>query len=153
MKPHWEIIVCYSHSTLRTMWSDRSTRVWLNLIFWPKGHNLLSFPVSDVAVISVEELGLTVSNVGFNKKILCPSAFPFSSENKYPRFQCPSLPSSKAHLYCKVKQEAHRRDCPDNTLSLQITWLVTSSLKNQGRETHLLAVLNAPVTLFKCQSW
>lgn len=66
IKPHWEIIVCYSHSILHTMWSERSREAWLNLIFWPKGCSPLSFPVSDVAVISVEELGLTVSDVDFH---------------------------------------------------------------------------------------
>lgn len=61
-----EMIVCYSHSTLRAMWSDRNTVASFNLIFPPRGCSPLRFPVSAVAVISVEEPGLPVSDVGFH---------------------------------------------------------------------------------------
>lgn len=60
-----EMIPCCSHSTLYTMCLDRKAVASVNLIFQLKGYSPLGFAFPDVAVISAEELGLAVSDVGF----------------------------------------------------------------------------------------
>lgn len=60
-----EMIPCCSHSTLYAMCSDRKAVALVNLIFPLKGCSPLGFAFPDVTVMSAEELGLAVSDVGF----------------------------------------------------------------------------------------